>query len=79
MFCGVFLCLCFAGPIAAMFWLDEELCSDLFLDGDYSFTLTRQSVYLYACLSLFNICLPMCDILHLSVFRKGFNLLGVIL
>jgi hypothetical protein len=24
---------CFAGPIASMFWIDEELCCDLFLDG----------------------------------------------
>ena len=26
---------CSTGPIASMFWLDEELCSDVFLDGKF--------------------------------------------
>ena len=25
---------CLSGPIASIFWLDEELCSDIFLDGE---------------------------------------------
>ena len=23
------------GPIASIFWLDEELCSDVYLDGEF--------------------------------------------
>jgi len=32
---SVIIISCFTGPIASIFWLDEELCSDIFLDGKF--------------------------------------------
>jgi len=40
------------GPIASIFWLDEELCSDLFLDGKenmLSFLVTHPN-YIHFCI-----------------------------
>ena len=30
------------GPIASIFWLDEELCSEIFLDGELIMTVPFQ-------------------------------------
>lgn len=58
------------GPIASIFWMDEQLCSDLYLDGKINKWLSNKSkkntwvcIYLVSCeYSLLNISLKKKDI-----------------
>ena len=38
------------GPIASMFWMDEQLCSDIYLDGNISQSLVFYITFRLKCL-----------------------------